>query len=144
MFGLFKKKNYTRELIDLLLIQHDTIKELIQFLMIQKHKDRQDKELNPDNICGEWVSGALGISVNIKKGENGCYVSVDNLNTPFSEFTKRYKLMEYNGIYYFILKEYAVFLKYEKDRKTIVLEGNIELVNSESYVDDLTSQINPN
>lgn len=144
MFGLFRKKNYTKELLGLLLIQNDTMKELIQFFTTKKHKDRQDKELNPDNICGEWTSGILGISVNIKKEKNGCYVSVDNLNAPFNEFTQRYKLMEYNGIYYFILKEYAVFLKYNEDRKTIVLEGNIQLVNGESHVHDLTSQINPN
>lgn len=139
MFGLFKKKNYTKELLGLLILQNDIMKDLVSLFRSRLQEDRQikDREWTLDKICGDWSSSDLGISVNICKVDNNYYISFDDPASPRLN-AQSYPIKVYRQGFYFVLDEYAIFIDYNEEKNMVYLEGNVALMNKGFIVEQLT------
>lgn len=149
MFGLFKKKDYTKELLSLVISQNNVIEKLAVLMPLLADKtfesiQQQKSNLILDKICGEWFSKDLSISVKIRKEKSGYYACIDDLGIQSKDFKISHAIRTYKGMSYFVLSGYAIFLEYNEGDKMIYLEGSLTLTQKNAVSDDLTNRYNPN
>lgn len=132
MFGIFKKKNYTKELLGLLTMQNDLMKSLLH-----RNKEKSKPELERsrkedkgdffENLYGEWLCEEIGIVINIRQGESGHYVNVQDLDDGQSYYNNEVILKKYRAISYFTVGNEPIFIEYDEEKDKIYLQGNLSL-----------------
>lgn len=130
MFGLFKKKNYTKELFSLFRSQTDLIEKLVTLvtLLADRSFDKQQQEETEshlDCMCGNWLRNDLGISTRIRKEKGDYYISIGDLEDPDHDFKELYAIRMYKGLSYFVVDSFAIFIEYNKEQNKIFLCGNM-------------------
>lgn len=133
MFGIFKKKNYTKELLTLVFAQNNILEKLVAFLPLLAEdafeKSRQkESEMFLEWICGLWICEKIGITVKIRKEKSGYFVSIADVGGLDHDFKVSFAIRTYKGMSYFIIDSYAVFIEYDKITNTLNLDGSLRLI----------------
>jgi len=131
MFGFFNKTKQIRTLTGLLLLQNDILKGLVNILRDMNGKTRPVAgKTTPDAICGEWTGKGLGICLWVRKEkDNEYYASLREINAPTEDHRESFPVREYNGMCYFVLGSYAIFMEHDRNKNRINLCGNLSLVH---------------
>jgi hypothetical protein len=131
MFGFFNKAKQIKTLTGLLLSQNGILGDLVNLLKSEyslRERTDTDTRAEPDAICGEWCGKDLGICLSVRKENNTYYASVRDMNGGPEDYRESYPVRQYKGTCYFILDSYAIFMEYDKDKKQLLLCGNLSLV----------------
>lgn len=150
MFGLFKKKNYTEELLGLLVLQSDVMKEMASLLALLADKaelkqEPEDSVSMFEKICGEWYNENLGLCVSIKKDQNDYYAGIRDIGGSSDDFGISYPIRIHKAMSYFVLDSYAIFIEYKAEIHEIRLCGKLTLLRKAadlSFYPDIS--FNPN
>ncbi|MBF0647423.1 hypothetical protein IR083_01150 [Dysgonomonas sp. GY75] len=129
MFGLFKKKNHIKPLLGILALQSGMIGELLSLLKEMNDKRRRQEDgARPADICGLWHSKELGICLSVSKKGGGYYASLTDTGGLPGDRGIPYPVRTHNGICYFVLDSYAIFIEYDHRMNALRLCGNLLLV----------------
>ncbi|HML65226.1 MAG TPA: hypothetical protein PKC55_10380 [Dysgonomonas sp.] len=137
MFGLFKKKNYTKELLTLLVSQSNIMKQLAALMPLLADKAFESQYAEPikpvsvlSSICGEWYSQEHGICVSIKKQKEGYHASVCDIGYLPESPDINYPISSYKDLIYFTIDGHVIFIEYRPDTHEINLCGKLSLLQS--------------
>ena len=135
MFGLFKKKNYTKELLALTILQNEVLREfktLISHLANKTAGDKKPQVTDPilimDKICGEWYNQKQGVCVVISKQKDSYYAGIGDIGSLPENYGIAYPIRIQKDLIYFTLEGYAIFIEYKENVNQIILCGKLSLL----------------
>lgn len=145
MFGLFKKKDHTKELFfSLVFAKNNARGKLAMPIPIFTGKvlaknSKEECEMTLDKISGTWFCPAIGLKVAIRKEESRYYADISEIDDPDTDSKASFAIRFYKGMTFFTIDGHGLFIEYNELNNHVILEGNI-YTSLEQKVADESSQ----